>query len=110
MSRVISFPIGLSPRTAQDLGFAFRGLAITKALLNCSSGSEGTNTNLPELVLPRSPLEVPRAAAAFLNWGPKGAGFEIRGGLAPGGGEGHARGARRPLSWEPLGSSPLAVQ
>ena len=27
----------------------------------------------------------------------------------PGGGKGHAHGARRLLSWEPLGSSPFAV-
>ena len=53
----------------QDLDSAFRGLAITKAPINCSSGSEGTNTNLPELVPPQSPLEVLRAAAAFLNRG-----------------------------------------
>ena len=56
----------------QDLGSAFRGVAITKAPFNCSSGSEGINTNLLELVLPRSPLEVLRAAAAFLNRGLKG--------------------------------------
>ena len=73
----------------QDLGSAFRGLAITKAPFNCSSVSEGISTNLPELVLPRSPLEVLRTAAAFLNRGPKGVGLEIRGGLTPGGGEGH---------------------
>ena len=69
---MISFPIGLSPRTVQDLGSAFRGLAITKALFNCSNGSEGINTNFLELVSPRSPLEVLRMAAAFLNRGPKG--------------------------------------
>ena len=56
----------------QDLGSAFRGLAIAKAPLNRSSGSEGTNTNLPELVPPRSPLEVLRVVAAFLNQGLKG--------------------------------------
>ena len=56
----------------QDLGSAFRGLAIAKALFNRSSGSEDTNTYLPELVPLQSPLEVPRAAATFLNWGPKG--------------------------------------
>ena len=54
------------------------------------SVSEGISTNLPELVLPRSPLEVLRTAAAFLNRGPKGVGLKIRGGLTPGGGEGHA--------------------
>ena len=30
--------------------------------------------------------------------------------LAPSGDEGHAYGVRRPLSWEPLGSSPFAAQ
>ena len=53
----------------QDLGFAFQGLAVVKAPLNRSNGSEGTNTNLPELVLLRSPLGVLRAADAFLNRG-----------------------------------------
>ena len=56
----------------QDLGFAFRGLAIAKAPFNRSSGLEGTNTNLLKLVPPWSPLEVFRAVAAFLNRGPKG--------------------------------------
>ena len=56
----------------QDLGSTFRGFAIAKALFNYSSGSEDTNTNLPELVLPRSPLKVLHTAAAFLNRGPKG--------------------------------------
>ena len=56
----------------RDLGSAFRGFAIAKAPFNCSSGSEGTNTNLLELVLPRSPLEVLHAAAAFLNQDLKG--------------------------------------
>ena len=55
----------------QDLGFAFRGLAIAKAPFNRSSGSEDTNTYFPELVLPRSPLEVLCVAVAFLNWGLK---------------------------------------
>ena len=56
----------------QDLGFAFRGLAIAEAPFNRSSGLEDTNIYLSELVLPRSPLEVLRTAAAFLNRGPKG--------------------------------------
>ena len=94
----------------QDLGPAFRGLAITKAPFNFSSGSEGTSTNLPELVSPRNPLEVLRAAAALLNRGPKGVSLEIRRGLTPSGGEGHAHGARGSLSCEPLSSSPLVVQ
>ena len=51
----------------QDLGSAFRGLAVAKTPLNRSNGSEGTNTNLPEVVPPQSPLEMLRAAAAFLN-------------------------------------------
>ena len=55
----------------QDLGFAFRGLAIAKAPFNRSSGSEDTNTYFPELVLSRSPLEVLCAAVAFLNRGLK---------------------------------------
>ena len=67
----------------QDLGSAFRGLAIAKAPFNCLSGLEGTNTNLPKLFPPRSPLEVFRAAAAFLNRGPKGVGLEIRGSSGP---------------------------
>ena len=58
--------------TVQNLGFAFRGLAITKAPFNRSSGSEDTNTYLPELVPPWSPLKVPRAAAIFLNRGSTG--------------------------------------
>ena len=53
----------------QDLGFAFRGLAIAKTPFNRSSGSNDTNTYLPELVSPRSPLEALRAAATFLNRG-----------------------------------------
>ena len=56
----------------QDLGSAFRGLAITKAPLNHTNGSEGTNTNLPELIPLRNALEVLRSAAAFLNQGPNG--------------------------------------
>ena len=56
----------------QDLGSVFRGLVIAKAPFNCSSGSEDTNTYLPELVPPRSPLEVLRAATTFLNRGPTG--------------------------------------
>ena len=56
----------------QDLGSAFRGLAIAKAPFNGSSGLEDTNTYFPKLVSSRSPLEVLRAAATFLNRGPKG--------------------------------------
>ena len=56
----------------QDLDSAFRGLAITKAPLNRTNGSEGTNTNLPELIPLRNALEVLRSAAAFLNQGPNG--------------------------------------
>ena len=73
----------------QDLGSAFRGLTITKAPFNYSNGSKGISTNLPELVPPRSPLEVLRTTAAFLNRGPKRVGLEIHGGLTPDGGEGH---------------------
>ena len=94
----------------QDLDSAFRGLTITKAPFNFSSRSEGTSTNLPELVPPRNPLEVLRAAAAFLNRGPKGVSLEIRGGMTPSGGEGHTHGARGPLNCEPPGRSPLVAQ
>ena len=94
----------------QDLGSAFRGLTITKVPFNCSSGSEGTNTNLPELVPPRSPLKVLRVVATFLNRDLKGVGLEICGSLTPGRGKGYAHGARGPLSCEPSGSSPLVAQ
>ena len=51
----------------QDLGSAFRGLAIAKAPFNRFSGLEDTNTYLPKLVPLQSPHEVLRAAATFLN-------------------------------------------
>ena len=51
----------------QDLGSAFRGLVIAKAPFNRSSGSDDTDTYLPELVPPRSTLEVLCAVATFLN-------------------------------------------
>ena len=56
----------------QDPGFFFRGLVVAKALFNRSSGSNDTNTYFPELVPLRSPLEVLRVVAAFLNQGLKG--------------------------------------
>ena len=56
----------------QDLGYAFRGLAIAKSPFNRSNGSKDTNTYLPELVLPRNPLEVLCVATTFLNRGPTG--------------------------------------
>ena len=56
----------------QDLGSTFQGLVIAKAPFNRSSGSEDTNTYLPELVPLRNPLEVLRLAATFLNRGLKG--------------------------------------
>ena len=56
----------------QDLGSAFRGFIIAKAPFNHFSGLEETNTYLPELVPPRSPLEVLHAATIFLNRGPTG--------------------------------------
>ena len=56
----------------QDLGSAFRGLVIAKAPFNRSSGSDDTDTYLPELVPPRSTLEVLCAATTFLNKGPTG--------------------------------------
>ena len=63
----------------QDLGYAFRGLAIAKSPFNRSNGSEDTNTYLPELVPPRNPLEVLRVAATFLNRGPKGSATRFAG-------------------------------
>ena len=56
----------------QDPSFVFRGLVVAKALFNRSSGSEDIHTYLPELVPPRSPLELLRAAATSLNRGPIG--------------------------------------
>ena len=53
----------------QDPSFVFRGLVVAKALFNRSSGSEDIHTYLPELVPPRSPLELLRMAATSLNWG-----------------------------------------
>ena len=69
---VASFPIGLSSRTMQDLGFVFRELIVAKTPFNCSSGSEDIRTYLLELVPPRSPLELLCAAATSLNQGPMG--------------------------------------
>ena len=63
----------------QDLGSAFRGLAIAKSPFNRSSGSEDINTYLLELVLLQSPLEVLRTAATFLNRGPTGRPLDSRG-------------------------------
>ena len=63
----------------QDLGSVFRGLVIAKAPFDCFSGSEDTNTYLPELVSPRSPLEVLRAAATFLNRDLKGSATRFAG-------------------------------
>ena len=56
----------------QDPGFVFRGLVVTKAPFNRSSGLEDIHTYLLELVPPRSPLELLRAATIFLNLGPTG--------------------------------------
>ena len=66
-------------RTVQNLGSVFRGLAIAKAPFGCSSGSKDTNTYPPELVPPRSPFKVLRAAAAFLNRGLKGLAIDSQG-------------------------------
>ena len=63
----------------QDLGSAFRGLAIAKSPFNHSSESEDTNTYLLELVWLQSPIEVLRAAATFLNRGPMGRPLDSRG-------------------------------
>ena len=54
----------------QDPSFVFRGLVVAKALFNRSSGSEDIHTYLPELVPPRSSLELLLAAATSLNRGP----------------------------------------
>ena len=56
----------------QDLSSVFRGLVVAKAPFNRSSGSEDIHTYLPELVPPRSSLEVLRVAATFHNQGPIG--------------------------------------
>ena len=63
----------------QDLDSVFREFAIAKTLFNRSSGSEDTNTYVPELVLPRSPFEKLRVVAAFLNRGPKGSAIDSQG-------------------------------
>ena len=63
----------------QDFGSAFRGLAIAEAPFNRSSGLEDTNAYLLELVPPRSPLEVLRTAAIFLNRGPTGPAIRFAG-------------------------------
>ena len=62
--------MGLSLRNMQDLGFVFWGPVVAKAPFNRSSGSENIHTYLPELVPPRSPLELLHAAATSLNRGP----------------------------------------
>ena len=56
----------------QDPGFVFRGLVVAKVPFNRSSGLEDIHTYLPELVPPRSPLELLCAAATSLNRGPMG--------------------------------------
>ena len=53
----------------QDLSSVFRGLVIAKAPFNRFSESEDINTYLPELVPPRSPLELLHVAATSLNRG-----------------------------------------
>ena len=67
----------------QDLGSVSRGFAHAKALFNCSSELEGTNTHLQELFPPRSPLKVFYVVAAFLYRGLKGAAREVRGSSGP---------------------------
>ena len=56
----------------QDLGSVFQELVITRAPFNRFSGSKNIITYLPELVPPRSPLEVLHAVAISLNRGPMG--------------------------------------
>ena len=63
----------------QDLGSVFRGFAIAKAPFDHSSGSEDTNTYVPELVPSQSPFKVLHAVAAFLSWGLKGLAIDSRG-------------------------------
>ena len=80
----------------QDLGFVFRGPVVANAPFNRLSGLEDIHTFLPELVPPRSPLELHHAAATSLNRGPAEPTTRFAGGLTPGGGESHAHGARGP--------------
>ena len=54
----------------QDLGFVFQEPVVAKAPFNHSSGSKDVHTYLPELVPPRSPLELLRAVATSFNQGP----------------------------------------
>ena len=56
----------------QDLGSVFRRLVVAKAPFNRFSGSEDIRTYLPELVPPRSPLELLRTAATSLIQGSTG--------------------------------------
>ena len=71
--------MGLSPRNMQDLGFVFRGPVVAKAPFNCSSVSEDIHTYLPELVPPRSPLELLHVVATSLNQGPAGPAIRFAG-------------------------------
>ena len=121
MSQVISFPIGLSPRTMQDLGSVSWGFAHAKALFDSSSELEDTNTNLQELFSPRSRLKVFRAAVIFLCRGLTGAAREVRGSSGPWWGRGPCTWCQTPVelgtSWQfsicgPVGwpsSFPLGV-
>ena len=54
----------------QGLGFVLRGPVIAKAPFSRFSRSEDIHIYLPELVPPRSPLELLRAAPPSLNRGP----------------------------------------
>ena len=63
----------------QDLGSVFRGLAIAKTPFNRFSGLEDIRTYLPELVPPRSPIELLHAAATSLNRGPTGSATRFAG-------------------------------
>ena len=56
----------------QDLGSAFWGFVLAKAPFSRSNGSEGTNTNLPELVPPTEPLKSVSRGRCLPQSGPEG--------------------------------------
>ena len=105
----------------QDLGSVSWGFTHAKALFDCSSELEGTNTNLQELFSQRSPLKVFYAAAVFLRQGLTGAAHEVRRSSGPWWGQGPRTWCQTPIelgtSWQfsicgPVGwpsSFPLGV-
>ena len=88
----------------QDLGSVSWGFAHAKALFDCSSELEGTNTNLQELFSLQSPLKVFRAAAIFLHWGLIEATSEVHGSSGPWWGRGPRTWRQMPVelgtSWQ----------